>query len=310
MSFAGSFQCSNSGTESVSNVTCSVTGLPSWVTVGACSPSVPVASLPVAPPGLAGIVDTIRCPVTGTPTGTGLFTFTVTAVGDGATQVHSRSVRIYSTPTALEVSLNLPPALVGQAYSGNFARSTDGTTAPTNWACGVTGLPAWVTETCFPPGSTTTICILRGTPSAAGTSTATFTSTAGNAAAASAMGSLRVTSRLCDLDVTGQGALNPATDGLLLLRRLLGLSGQPLIERLGTTVNYSALELQQFVDNRKYTGLESQPTALISGKIVLRLMQSIDDDQLLIGTTLPPSATPTTAAAVRADVNAKCGTNF
>ena len=79
---------------------------------------------------------------------------------------------------------------------------------------------------------------------------------------------------------------------------------------MGTTLSYSAAELQQFVDNRKYQGLESQPTALVSRQIVLRLMQSVADDQLLASTTLPPSATLTTAAAVRADVNAKCGTHF
>jgi len=308
--FSGSFQCMNSGTESVANVTCAVAGLPNWASVGACSPSVPVASLPVAPPGLAGIVDTIRCSVTGMPTATGVFTLTVTASGDGTTHVASRSIHIFSTPTALNVSLTLPPALVGQAYSGNVVCSTVGTVAPTNWGCGVTGLPGWVTKVCLPAGgSSTIICILGGTPNAPGTSSITLTTTADNAVTASTAGSLRVTSRLCDLDVTGEGVLNPATNGLLMLRRLLGLSGQPLVEGLGS-LNYSAAELQQFADNRKYAGLESQPTALVTGQIVLRLMQSVADNQLLVGTTLPASATLTTAAAVRADVNAKCGANF
>ncbi len=109
--YSGSFQCSNSGTEPVTNVTCVATGLPSWASVATCSPSVSVASLPVAPPGLAGIFDTIRCPVTGAPTGTGPFTLTVTAIGDGVTHVTTRSVRIYSTATAMDATLNLPPAL-------------------------------------------------------------------------------------------------------------------------------------------------------------------------------------------------------
>ncbi len=199
---------------------------------------------------------------------------------------------------------------MGQAYSGSVVCSAVGTIAPSNWVCGVSGLPAWVTKNCFPQTSTTIICLLGGTPSAAATSVTTLTSTADNAATVSVTGSLRVTPRLCDLHITGQGVLNPATDGLLLLRRLLGLSGQALIDGLGTSLNYSASELQQFVDNRKYTGLEAQPTALISGQIVLRLMQSVADDQLLVGTTLPPSATLTTAAGVRADVNAKCDANF
>jgi hypothetical protein len=309
-SYSGSFQCRNSGTEDVTKVTCSVAGLPSWATQGACSPAVPVASLPAAPPGLAGYFDTIRCPVTGTPTSTGIFTLTVTAVGDGANNVNTRSVHIFSTPTALEVSLDLPPALAGQTYSGSVVCSTVGTTAPTNWACGVSGLPSWSTKSCFPPSPTVIICIIGGTPNAVGSSTVTLTSTADNAATASTMGTLRVTSRLCDLDITGQGLLNPATDGLLLMRRLLGLSGQPLVDGIGTSLVYSATELQRFIDRRKYTGLEPHPTALVSGQIVLRLLQSVADDQLLVGTALPPSATLVTAASVRADVNAKCGTNF
>ncbi len=307
--YSGSFQCSNSGTEPVNNVTCSVAGLPSWASVGACSRSNPVAFLPVAPPGLAGIVDTIRCPVTGTPNGTGLFTISVTASGDGAINVSTESVRIFSVPTALDVSLGLPPALVGQAYSSSFACTTIGTIAPTSWACGATGLPTWITKTCFSISSLI-FCILGGTPTAPGTSLATLTSSADNAATVSTTASLRVTARACDLDVTGQGLVNPATDGLLLLRRLLGLSGQSLVDGLALSLNYSAAELQVFVDTRTYKGLESQPTALVSGRLLLRLMQSVTDDQLLGGATLPPTAMLATAAAIRADVNAQCGTNF
>ena len=127
--YSGSFSCRNTGTETVTNVNCSVAGLPAWANVGACSPAVPVASLPSAPPGLAGIFDTIRCAVSGTPTSAETFGVTITATGDGVSSVFTRTVRIYSTPTAQTVFANFPIAMVGQPYSGSYACWAEGTSA-------------------------------------------------------------------------------------------------------------------------------------------------------------------------------------
>ena len=138
----------------------------------------------------------------------------------------------------------------------------------------------------------------------------TITSTADNASAATASSALRVTALSCDLNITGQSPLSAESNGVLLLRRLLGFSGPALIDGLGSGLNYSAGDLQRFVDGRQYKGLESAPTALMSGPIVWRLMQSFGNVELLGGITLPANAPLQTAAAIRADINAKCGTSF
>ena len=191
-SYSGRFSCFNDGTEAIANANCTVSGLPAWATVGACSPPVPVASLPAPPSGLIRIVGSITCPVTGTPTSSGMFSIAVNGSGTGVSSTAQANLRVFAVPTELIASINLNPGVVGQSYSGAFTCDSAGTTAPINRTCSATGLPAWATYQCFPPADSFLLCIVRGVPTATGTSIVTVTTTASNASSATATGTLVV----------------------------------------------------------------------------------------------------------------------
>ena len=305
--YSGYFACVNTGDVALTNVNCTIAGLPSWATVGTCTPPTPVAMLPV---GSIATNNTIRCPVAGTPPAVGEFNVTVTATGDGVSNTSISTIRVYAVPTALSVQLNFPVGAIGQPYNGSYACWTQGSTAPINRTCSVVGLPTWATRTCFPPSPEAVICAVSGTPTAVGSSSINVTTTADNAASASAAGVLTVTALSCDLDFSGSGAIESSVDGTILLRRLLGFRGEALINRLGSNLNFSLRDYDRFVTERQYKVLESSPSAGVSGLVVLRLMQGVADADLLTSITLPAASPLPSAAAIRADVNTKCGTSF
>ncbi len=118
----------------------------------------------------------------------------------------------------------------------------------------------------------------------------------------------------CNLDVDGGGSLQALVDGVLIVRGMLGLSGTSL--NAGITFSSGATRtdptvIANFLATQNYDvdGSASQQ-ALVDGVIVVRLMLGLPDANLLTGITLPGSATFTTAAAIRANVNSRCGTSF
>ena len=118
----------------------------------------------------------------------------------------------------------------------------------------------------------------------------------------------------CNLDVDGGGSLQALVDGVLIVRGMLGLSGTSL--NAGITFSSSATRtdptsIANFLATQNYDvdGSASQQ-ALVDGVIIVRLMLGLPDANLLTGITLPGSATFTTAAAIRANVNSRCGTSF
>lgn len=305
--YSGQFACVNNGDVAITNVNCTISGLSSWATVGTCSPPTPVGILPV---GSIATNNTIRCPVTGLPPATGEFNVTITATGDGVSNTSIATIRVYAVATALSVEVDLRVGVVGQPYNGAFVCWAQGPTAPINRTCSVVGLPTWATRTCYPPSPEAVICVINGTPNAVGAWNLAVTTTADNAASATGAGVLTVTALSCDLDFSGNGIVDANIDGVMLLRRLLGMQGQALINNLGTGLSFSLREYDRFISERQYKVLETLPSTNVSGLIVIRLIQGVTDADLLRGIALPTTSPLQTAGAIRADVNAKCGTHF
>lgn len=220
--YSGRFACYNAGTENIANVNCTVSGLPAWATVGACSQPLPVASLPAPPPGLFRLVGSITCPVTGTPTNSGSFNITVTATGTGVSSTAQATLKIFAVPTELSATVDLPAGIVGQRWSGSYTCDSVGTVNPLNRLCTVTGLPSWVTRQCFPVSGNFVLCVLSGTPTGSGSSSVTVTTSASNASSASATSVLQIS----ELQV-------PTLDSrlLFLLSLALVMMAYPVIRR-------------------------------------------------------------------------------
>lgn len=115
----------------------------------------------------AGLTISAGCLVTGTPTAEGVRNVMVTATNASGTAQRAFvwTVTGATGPMAPTITVpQLPPLVVGQAVSVPFP--VTGSPAP---GCTATGLPAGLTFT--------SACVLQGTPTAAGTSNATFTAT-------------------------------------------------------------------------------------------------------------------------------------
>ena len=118
----------------------------------------------------------------------------------------------------------------------------------------------------------------------------------------------------CSLDVDGSGSLQTLVDGVLIVRGMLNLTGASLNAGItfppgATRIDPTAIANFLASQNYDIDGSGAQQT-LVDGVILVRLMLSLPDTSLLTGITLPPSATFTTAAAIRANVNSRCGTSF
>jgi hypothetical protein len=119
---------------------------------------------------------------------------------------------------------------------------------------------------------------------------------------------------LCDLDIDGSGARQAFVDGVLLARALLGVTGASLTANVsfpGTATRTTPAAVSAFIAANNYDidGSGTQQ-AFVDAVILTRLMLGVSNTTLLNGITFPPSATITTAAAIRANVNSKCGTSF
>jgi len=122
------------------------------------------------------------------------------------------------------------------------------------------------------------------------------------------------TAPACNLDVDGSGTRQALIDGVLIVRNMLGVSGAAYTSGItfpGAATRTSEATIKAFIAGNNYDvdGSGSQQ-ALVDGVILTRLMLGIPDATLLTGVTFPGSATITTAALIRANVNSKCGTSF
>lgn len=115
----------------------------------------------------------------------------------------------------------------------------------------------------------------------------------------------------CGIDVKGNGSPSVSPDGVLLLRHLLGFRGSALTDGLAIVPpRNTAATIESFLADNDYsvTGATGSPN--VDGLILLRLLQGVPDGALLNGINLPASAAYRDAAAIRANVNARCGTNY
>jgi uncharacterized repeat protein (TIGR01451 family)/fimbrial isopeptide formation D2 family protein len=191
--YSGTFTCTNIGTaDATAGTTCTVTGLPSGVTVGSCSinttPSVSWSGGDSVPVG-----KVVTCTVSGTPTASGSSTVdgATSATGDSnsSNNTASTTVAISAAATSPDMKVLLTglstSALVGAPYSSTYTCTNIGSAdATAGTSCSVSGLPAGLTvtgcvinttpATSWTTGSTVTVgqvvtCTVAGTPTTAGT---------------------------------------------------------------------------------------------------------------------------------------------
>lgn len=115
----------------------------------------------------------------------------------------------------------------------------------------------------------------------------------------------------CGLDVNGDGNAAVSPDGVLILRYLLGFRGAALTDGLSIVPpRNTTAAIESFLADNDYEAVGLAGNANIDGLILLRLLQGVPDNALLNGITVPVGATFRDAAAIRANVNARCGTAF
>ncbi len=119
----------------------------------------------------------------------------------------------------------------------------------------------------------------------------------------------------CNLDISGDGAVNHDTDGVLLLRYLLGVRGAALIAGVPIAqVRGGAQGVANFIGTAaQYDVFGRTPpaaTATLDATVLQRLMRITPDSSLLQGINAPIGAVNRNAASVRAAVNLRCGTSY
>lgn len=120
----------------------------------------------------------------------------------------------------------------------------------------------------------------------------------------------------CSLDIDGANGVTPEVDAVIINRYLIGIRGDALVAGLPQPLgvrNTGALA-QAFIGTGTQFDVVGRPvaapTALIDGLILTRLMRLVPDATLLTGITVPAGSQFMSAAQIRANVNAKCGTLF
>jgi photosystem II stability/assembly factor-like uncharacterized protein len=119
---------------------------------------------------------------------------------------------------------------------------------------------------------------------------------------------------VCDLDVDGSGAKQAFIDGILIVRKMLNLNDAALVSGIvfpPTATRTTPAQLLAFMSTQNYdidgSGVEQ---AFFDGIMLVRLMLGLGDAEVIYNINLPASATFRTGAAIRANVNVKCGTSF
>jgi hypothetical protein len=187
--YSGSLACSNVGGAQATAANCALTGLPSGITVGTCTPVVPNATV------AAGA--SITCPVSGTPTGAGNANLqgSTSAPGDTNTtnNTAAATLTVLAAAEMAATAAGLPTStMVGEVYAGTIRCDNRGASAALNATCGASGLPAGLVVTgCTIGGTAATlpasvpagsaiICAIAGSAVVAGTSQVTVSTDADN----------------------------------------------------------------------------------------------------------------------------------
>jgi outer membrane autotransporter protein len=195
-SYSGTIKCTNSAgaTASAASATCSVSGLPAGLTLGACSP---------VPPATVAAGASISCPVSGTPTSAASSTVTVTtgASNDFTTGNNTGSATISPAGTpGLALTTTASPAMfsgIGQTITFTYTVTNSGTVSVTGVSvtdskvspigCAATTLAAGASTTCTGTYTTTaadvnatsivSVASARGTFAGAAVASAAVTTT-------------------------------------------------------------------------------------------------------------------------------------
>ena len=119
----------------------------------------------------------------------------------------------------------------------------------------------------------------------------------------------------CALDIDGDNRVDPAIDGLLLTRYLLGFRGDALTANLTIPgPRKTASLLSTFFGNAAQFDVVGRaspaPTATVDGLIMTRLMLGYPDESLLTGINVPVGAQYTTAAGIKDYVISRCAGGF
>ena len=119
----------------------------------------------------------------------------------------------------------------------------------------------------------------------------------------------------CALDIDGDNRIDPAIDGLLLTRYLLGFRGDALTANLTIPgPRKTANLLSTFFGNAAQFDVIGRaspaPTAMVDGLIMTRLMLGYTDESLLTGINVPVGAQYTTATGIKDYVISRCAGGF
>ncbi len=118
----------------------------------------------------------------------------------------------------------------------------------------------------------------------------------------------------CPLSIAGDATATAAKDGLLLTRYLAGFRGDSLVAGLTLGSSVTAQSIESAIGNGVQYDVFGRTTpaafATVDGLILVRLMLGAADMSLFNGISIPVDALYTTAAAVRANVNGRCGASF
>lgn len=117
----------------------------------------------------------------------------------------------------------------------------------------------------------------------------------------------------CNLDVDNNGLIEPATDGVAILSRMLGLNAAAFSGLAGTcAANTTGTAIfNATTSNYNVTGGAST-TAATDGLVILRAMSGKTGTDVTngLGLTREPGATNTSWAAIQSWLNTTCGSSF
>ncbi len=112
----------------------------------------------------------------------------------------------------------------------------------------------------------------------------------------------------CNLDIDNDGLFTPSTDGVMVLRRMFGVSGVnvAVASSAACAQRTVASDMAAYVAGRTYDvrGVGASLSASREGLILLRLMLGLPGSQAVVGTGLTWNAT------LQSQINNACGTSF
>jgi Matrixin len=109
----------------------------------------------------------------------------------------------------------------------------------------------------------------------------------------------------CNLDIDNNGLFEPSTDGVMILRKLMGVTG---VSQLTAASSVCAQRTNQsdmlnYLNARSYNFDAGTFSAAREGLVLLRLMLGMSGTQAVVGTGY-------TWPAIQSALNSSCGTNF